>query len=139
MAALSIAIIGKNNEPIYMKQFDINNSNNTATSSIMMEEELLFLPPSATTTTIPSQSNNNNNENNNSPSNPIKTIGGFSCSSKHQFVLHAALDRFEQMAGGPMTSSSNLNWRKAGSVGTGTDGMFVGLLSIVEDMRIYGM
>jgi len=51
---------------------------------------------------------------------------------KQQFILHSALDRFEELAG-PLPG---YGWRKPGSAGT--DAMWVGLLCPVEDMRVYG-
>jgi len=49
-----------------------------------------------------------------------------------KFIVHAALDRFEELTG----PASGSRWRSPGS--TGPDAMWVGLLSPVEDMRVYG-
>jgi hypothetical protein len=107
MAALSIVIIGKNNEPLYMKQFgDVTGQENG------MVEEDLFLSLVKDTR--------------------LTSVGGFQCSPRHQFIMHAALDRFEQLAG----PTPGFGWRKPGV--SGTDGMFVGLLCPVEEMRVYG-
>lgn len=101
MSIQSLAIVGKNNTPIYLKEF-------TEEDSIEEEEELF----------------------------------GFSlgekedeadCSIRHEFILHAALDRFEELAGPP----PGFGWREPGS--TGSDAMWVGLLCPVEEMRVYGM
>jgi hypothetical protein len=108
MAAISLAIIGKNNEPLYMREF----SDDTGTTENLSEENLFGLPAA---------------KNGNGSS-----IGGFECSIRHQFIHHAALDRFEQLAG-PLPG---VGWRKPGV--SGTDGMFVGLLCPVEEMRVYG-
>jgi hypothetical protein len=49
-----------------------------------------------------------------------------------QFIVHAALDRFEEITG----PASGSRWRTPGA--SGSDAMWVGLLSPVEDMRVYG-
>jgi hypothetical protein len=99
MAAISFAIIGKNNEPLYLKEFD--DSLNTSIS----EEE--FFGVSLST-----------------PRNQI--------SLKHEFLLHAALDRLEQVAGPP----PGYGWRKSSD--SLKSGMFVGLLCPHEEVRVYG-
>jgi hypothetical protein len=111
MAAISLAIIGKNNEPLYMREFD----DDAGTTEHESEEHLFGLSHAAKDGKVSRSS-----------------IGGFDCSIRHQFILHAALDRFEQLSGPP----PGLGWRKPGV--SGTDGMFVGLLYPVEEMRVYG-
>lgn len=108
MTAVSLAIIGKNSEPLYLKEFFDENAPSAS------EEELFGLPP---------------RENNTASSDADKTAG---CSLRQQFLLHAALDRFEQLAGPPPGCA----WRTQGV--SGTDAMWAGLLCPVEDMRIYG-
>ncbi len=110
MSVISLAIIGKNIRPIFLKEFfDENSASDLADS----EAELFGLTPPASKTLK-------------DPSNSV------SCSIRQQFLLHAALDRFEQL-NGPLPGCA---WRAPGVVGT--DAMFVGLLCPVEDMRIYG-
>ena len=99
MSVISLAIIGKNNLPIYLKEF-------TESEISMSEADLFGLEATTSSTT--------------------------SCSLRQQFLLHAALDRFEQLEG----PSPGFAWRTPGV--TGIDAMFVGLLLPVEDMRIYG-
>mmetsp|Transcript_25352 Transcript_25352/g.37435 ORF Transcript_25352/g.37435 Transcript_25352/m.37435 type:complete len:187 (+) Transcript_25352:14-574(+) len=108
MALISFAIVGKNNEPLFMKEF----RDESATDAIP-EAELFGLTVSTGNT------------------------DGFSkrakeCSLRQQFILHSALDRFEELAGPP----PGFGWREPGS--TGTDAMWVGLLCPVEEMRVYG-
>ena len=103
MAAISLAIVGKNFEPLYMREF-------IEESEKMPEEELFGL--SSTT-----QDYKNDDK---------------SGSVRHQFILHAALDRFEQLAGPPPGTA----WRKQNV--SGTDAMFIGLLCPIEEMRVYG-
>ena len=108
MAALSLAIVGKNNEPLYMKEF-----RNDSVGDIVHEEEWFGLSLGL------------------EGADGVQSHG-FDCSIRHQFIFHAALDRFEQLAG----PSPGLGWRKPGT--SGTDAMFVGLLCPVEEMRVYG-
>jgi hypothetical protein len=105
MATISLSIIGKNDEPLFIREFD----ENLSTDSIF--EELLFGLPA--------------------PEERVSS-SSITCSTRHQFIMHAALDRFEQLAGPP----PGFGWRKPGAIGV--DGMFVGLLYPVEDMRVYG-
>jgi len=109
MAAIALAVIGKNSEPLYIKEFYDDRSS----TDLLSEEELFGLPPPAERKT----------------STKSKSID---CSLRQQFILHAALDRFEQLSGPP----PGYAWRKPGV--TGTDAMFVGLLCPVEDLRVYG-
>jgi len=89
MSVVSLAIVGKANTPIYLKEF-------------LEGEEDPFGQSSA------------------------------SCSLKQQFILHAALDRFEQLSGPPPGCA----WREKEH--RGDTAMFAGLLCPVEDMRVYG-
>lgn len=113
MALRSIAIVGKNDEPVYLKEFHYQN----AIEDDIPEAELFGLA--------------------------VSTKGGgrtdgFStkakvCSLKQQFTLHAALDRFEELSGPP----PGFGWRETGA--SGNDAMWVGLLCPVEEARVYGM
>jgi len=113
MSALSLAIIGKTNEPLYMKEF------REAGFPESVPEESLF-----------GLSTESSHEEEKSLSSRLR---GFDCSSRHQFIMHAALDRFDQLSGPP----PGYGWRQSTGA-TGTDGMFVGLLAPVEEMRVYG-
>jgi len=106
MSVISLAIIGKNNTPLYLREF-FDEDDDSSRDLITSEAELFGLPKPPSST-------------------------GSSCSLRQQFLLHAALDRFEQLSGPPPGNA----WRKPGVMGT--DAMFVGLLCPVEDMRIYG-
>lgn len=114
MSAIALAIIGKNDKPIYMKEF-ANEDAEFITSSI--PEEALFGLSSLS------------DEEDRSASSLINTP--IDCSLRQQFILHAALDRFEQLAG-----PHSCGWREPGV--TGNAAMFVGLLCPIEDMRVYG-
>jgi hypothetical protein len=112
MAAVSIAIIGKSNEPIYLREFS---SDEIFVDDCFHEEELFGLPLQPEEETSSSTQRTS-----------------LHCSLRQQFLLHAALDRFEQLAGPP----PGYAWRKQGT--SGADGMFVGLLQPNEDLRVYG-
>ena len=131
MNVISIGIVGTNNEPLFLKEFADNESASALLSNWdIPEAELFGLTTTTTTTTTTPPSNS-------SRASVTSGTDGFSskakgCSLRHQFILHAALDRFEELAGPP----PGLGWREPGS--SGTDAMWVGLLCPVEEMRVYG-
>lgn len=122
MSVISMAVIGKNNEPLYLREF--YDSDSIGEEGCCTDEELFGLPPSATVHL--------------SPPTTVKVHSGIDnkisteCSLRQQFILHAALDRFEQIAG----PHPGFGWRTS-SV-SGQEAMWVGLLCPVEDMRVYG-
>ena len=112
MSATALAIIGKNNVPLYLHEFHDNRREKDAA----ITEEELFGLPSRRSDSTPSKEQQNNK-----------------CSLRQQFVLHAALDRFEQLAG----PAPGCGWRTPGV--TGNEAMWVGLLCPAEgDLRVYG-
>lgn len=113
MSALSLAIIGKNNEPLYLKEF------REVGFPLVVDDETLF------GLSMRSHQDEKSSKD---------WSGGFACSSRYQFIMHAALDRLEQLAGPP----PGYGWRKSSTI-AGTDAMFVGLLQPMEEMRVYGM
>ena len=159
MSLVSICFVGKDNEPLYLRDFDNNNNinnngnnndnninnNNTNTNSNTLqnnpvdesesnhdEDPFGFFESSSSSHHHPNN-NNNNNKNNNT----------ITCSLHYQFLMHASLDRFEELTGpGPSTGHgggsaiANNRWRTPGS--TGNDAMWVGLLCPVDDFRVYG-
>ncbi len=115
MAALSLAIIGKNNEPIYLKEF----------RDAGFPEEINDATLFGLSQYVGSTSDDKASK---------ERPDGFDCCSRYQFTMHAALDRLEQLAGPP----PGYGWRKSSTV-AGVDAMFVGLLTPVEETRVYGM
>lgn len=73
MSAISIAVVGKNDEPLYMREF-------SETSEDIREERLFGLPMT---------------------DRQDVGLGGFDCSLRQQFILHSALGRIKQLAGPP--------------------------------------
>jgi Sedlin, N-terminal conserved region len=113
MAAVSLAIIGKDSEPLYIREFF--NERSTHHDSIKSEEDLFGLPPTEGST-----------------QDEADLSKSVHCSLRQQFILHASLDRFEQLAG----PTPGYAWRSQGV--SGSDAMFVGLLCPIEDLRVYG-
>lgn len=124
MSAIALAIIGKNNIPLYLQEF----TEITRETDTISEDELFGL------LSRKSETNNNNcdpAQKDHCPR-PTKDKGGYGSQLRQQFVLHAALDRFEQLAG-PYPGCA---WRAPGVIGN--EAMWVGLLCPYEDMRVYG-
>lgn len=109
MAAVSLAVVGKNNEPLYLREFV-----GEVGDDVIPDESALFgLDPS-------------------SPA--ADAAAAFSsCSLRQEFLLHSALDRFEELAGPP----PGYGWRNQNQK-SGAEGMFMGLLCPVDELRIYG-
>lgn len=105
MSVQSLAVIGKNNEPIYIKEF-LDDDDGIRQYENFPEEELFGLK--------------------------LTSHRHVECSIRQQFILHAALDRFDQLSGPPPGCA----WRDPGVAGA--DAMFVGLLCPVDDMRVFG-
>lgn len=134
MSAVSLAIIGKGNEPLYLREFGMEEHVDDA--------ELFNLSGgggvgnNATEAGDSSDGNNDNNDNK-----PTTSEG--TCSLRQEFVLHAALDRFEQLNGPPpgfaWRQQQQQQYQAAVPLNShNTDPQFVGLLGPWEDLRLYG-
>lgn len=100
MSVVSLAIVGKNNEPLYLREF---------TDEPYLSETDLFglaLPSSEAPSNAPA------------------------CSIRQQFILCEALERLN------VHDASGFAWRASGA--SGADAKFVGFLTLVEDLRVYG-
>lgn len=108
MAAISLAIVGKNNTPLYIREFlsDDGSENNKETYD---DDAVLF--GWSDDNTIATTNNNNNTT---------------KCSTRQLFLLHAALDRLEQLTTTPV-SGRKINTSN-----------FLGLLLPREEERVYG-
>jgi Sedlin, N-terminal conserved region len=126
MAAVALSILGKSNEPLYIREF----RSGGVSAARVSDEELFGLPPP-----VPYDDGGSSRKLDRTvAANNLATTseaGAIDCSVQLQFVLHAALDRFDELAG-----SSGYAWRAPGD--TGTDAMFVGLLKPVDNFRVYG-
>jgi len=135
---ISLAIIGKNNEPLYIKEFVESNGRRR---DLLDENELFGI---ATTTTSSSTNNDNDEEDATEGIAEDSSDSDYSgivqqksyrlarVSLKQEFILHSALDRFEQLSGPP----PGYAWRK--TTANDTNPMYVGLLYPVEDYRVFG-
>eukprot|EP00529_Nitzschia_sp_RCC80_P033611 CAMPEP_0113464350 /NCGR_PEP_ID=MMETSP0014_2-20120614/13158_1 /TAXON_ID=2857 /ORGANISM="Nitzschia sp." /LENGTH=210 /DNA_ID=CAMNT_0000356433 /DNA_START=63 /DNA_END=695 /DNA_ORIENTATION=- /assembly_acc=CAM_ASM_000159 len=111
----SVAILGKDNGPLYIREFAIDDQQHQQD-----ESELLFDLPMVGCGT--------------------DTASGTAtskCSVRQQFIMYAALDRLDQLAGPPPGYGWRNNNKNSVNNG-GADGMFVGLLCPAEDQRVYG-
>jgi hypothetical protein len=108
MSIRSLAVVGKRNEPLYLREFS------ESSSDTYSDADLFGLPSLADT-----------------EANAVRS-GGSKCSIRQQFILNAALDRVEELDGPP----PGLAWRDPGV--KGADAMWLGLLSIADGLRVYG-
>jgi len=110
MALIHLAVVGKENEPLYLRDLKCQSTEETSVT--------------------------NPEEDNNLPD----PFGFFSeenspCESAsfhHMFLIHAALDRLHEI------TKEDSKWRSAQESNTGSDAFWVGLLCPIEDLRIYG-
>jgi hypothetical protein len=115
MSLLGLAIIGKSNEPLYLCDCDLDN-NNTGTATTTTDQEDRFGFIDATRARGPTDS----------------------LSLERQFMMHAALDRLEEITG----ASNRHNGSMVGRNMTVTAGQphWMGLLTRVDDelLSVYG-
>ncbi|KAL7557496.1 hypothetical protein ACA910_005252 [Epithemia clementina (nom. ined.)] len=164
---VSLAIIGKNNEPLYLKEF-IERKIGSPQQGHFDEGELFgivppnnnnkaaSLPPSKESSPSSDAANNNvvvegaelqndlsetseydDEDDDFIVESGTATFKAIRISLKQEFILHAALDRFEQLSGPP----PGYAWRRGIGNTTGSDNhhpMYMGLLCPVEDLRVYG-
>uniref|UniRef100_A0A7S2DWP0 Trafficking protein particle complex subunit 2-like protein n=1 Tax=Helicotheca tamesis TaxID=374047 RepID=A0A7S2DWP0_9STRA len=106
MALVSLAVIGKKNEPLYLREF-------ASEASVFPAGDGLSSIGAALGELA-------------SPENDVADV---KCSLRHQFIMHAALDRLEELTAGN-------RWRAPGAAGS--DAMWIGMLCPVEELRVYG-
>jgi hypothetical protein len=151
MSVVSFAVVGKNNEPLYLKEF-FDPNHHDGNNSYLDEELFGLMSP---TTDYEEDTQHTKTHHDSSPlgipanqivsssssstyqtSSSSLTPYGSCCSIRQQFYLHAALDRLDQMIGPQPLPGGGGTWRSPGV--TGNDAMFIGLLDTIEDLRIYG-
>lgn len=135
MSVVSFAVIGKNRQPIYMKEFRRDHNDNANKSYIEDDLQLFGI---ASTSTTASTSPTHVLEDHRRPSllsstmKNIESEGRLDCSIRQQFIIHDALDYMEQwIERRPVTMPSSPQQNAH-------DAMFAGLLYPIEDMRVYG-
>jgi hypothetical protein len=109
MSVRSLAVVGKRNEPLYLREFS------ESSSDTFSDSDLFGFPSSLAET----------------ETNAVRSCGS-KCSIRQQFILNAALDRVEELDGPP----PGLAWREPGV--KGADAMWLGLLNITDGLRVYG-
>mmetsp|Transcript_16953 Transcript_16953/g.37033 ORF Transcript_16953/g.37033 Transcript_16953/m.37033 type:complete len:196 (+) Transcript_16953:112-699(+) len=115
MAAIGLAIIGRNNLPLYVREFLSEDSSDGDYNCEDDEAAVLFgLEVKAAATS--------------SSSSPLPTTGTLLASGKCWFALHAALDRLEQLTMEPDTGKKKRI----------PQSNFVGLLLPFGETRVYG-
>lgn len=120
MALVSLAIVGRDNEPLYLRDFGTN----PADAAVDLR--------GVDSDTDTEQQHQQNDDDAFGFFNREGRSANDSCSLRHQFIIHAAIDRFEEMTG----SSSGGRWRTPGAVGN--NAMWVGLLCPIEEVKVYG-
>ena len=127
MSAVSLAIIGKGNEPLYLREFG-------SEDEVADDDAALF--------GLTSSSSSNGT----AADATTQRSSDTGCSLRQEFILHAALDRFVQLNGPPPgfawrhhTAASAQHTPVPGmAVNADSDPQFVGLLGPWEDLRLYG-
>jgi hypothetical protein len=154
MSVISIAIIGKNRQPIYMKEFrsdksikSINDNDDDDDLQLFGISSLSSSSPSSNNhhvlgdanhhhvqqfTTLMMSDNYKHNDN-------ISRC--YDCSVRQQFILHDAMDYMEQWIQHNRDSPTQQQQVLLSSSPSQNahDAMFAGLLCPIEDMRVYGM
>eukprot|EP00565_Helicotheca_tamesis_P000515 CAMPEP_0185726528 /NCGR_PEP_ID=MMETSP1171-20130828/2489_1 /TAXON_ID=374046 /ORGANISM="Helicotheca tamensis, Strain CCMP826" /LENGTH=218 /DNA_ID=CAMNT_0028394907 /DNA_START=10 /DNA_END=663 /DNA_ORIENTATION=- len=137
MALVSLAVIGKDNEPLYLRDFVLSKS---VEEEVQRDENIDAETDLGPTSPLPKTSSSEESLLGGKSEEEDDPFGFFtqelppneSSSLRHQFMIHAALDRFEELT----LVGDGRGWRTPGSIGT--NAMWVGLLCPIEEMCIYG-
>ena len=123
MSLVSVAIVSKDNKPLYLKDFrgsrDISESDESFPVDMfdLAREASDGAGAGAGDSTV-----------------PLDAEIGKSCSIDQQFVLHSALDRLEHLM---EPNGLGAAWRYGRPNQLGHEAMFVGLIGHVDDLRLY--
>ena len=138
MSLFSVAVLSKDNRPLYLKEFNgssgsasvegSSRSGDTLTSS----DDLFDLAREASTLSVSSTSTSS--AGGARSAGPLNAGIGQSCSIDQQFILHAALGRLEQLTEPKGQGSA---WRFGRPNQLGHEAMWVGLVGHVDDVRLY--
>ena len=130
---VSIALIGRNNEPLYLRDFTNNISSSKGTSNAITyneEDDPFGFMVSSSSSSLGSGNG---------------TAHNHSC-LRHQFMVHAALDAFDEQVMMRQASIVEANNNAAGSAGNSnannnpeimSDG-YMGFIAPMEELRVYG-
>jgi hypothetical protein len=137
MSLISVAVLSKDNRPLYLKEFNgssgsasIEGSSRSGDSS----DDLFDLAREASTLSVSSTSTSTSNAGGAWSTGPLNAGIGQSCSIDQQFLLHAALDRLEQLT---EPKGQGAAWRFGRPNQLGHEAMWVGLVGHVDDVRLY--
>ena len=138
MSLFSVAVLSKDNRPLYLKEFNgssgsasvegSSRSGDTLTSS----DDLFDLAREASTLSVSSTSTSS--AGGARSAGPLNAGIGQSCSIDQQFILHAALGRLEQLT---EPKGQGAAWRFGRPNQLGHEAMWVGLVGHVDDVRLY--
>mmetsp|Transcript_31292 Transcript_31292/g.45610 ORF Transcript_31292/g.45610 Transcript_31292/m.45610 type:complete len:223 (+) Transcript_31292:114-782(+) len=140
MALVTLAVIGKDNEPLYLRDFVQSRSEGEEIEKEGTGDALSKRAEDETkieTDTPPDGSSSSSVGNTFDVDDPFGFLTqelepNESSSLKHQFMIHAALDRFEEIT----LAGDGRGWRTPGSIGA--NAMWIGLLCPIEELCIYG-
>ena len=112
MAAIGLGIIGKNNSPLYIRDFlsDGDGDDYDRDEAVLFGMEPL----------------------------PASASASASASSECWFILHAALDRLEQLTLTPVGRKKTIPNSAANPDNNNTNNSFLGMLLPIEETRVYG-
>lgn len=130
MSLVSVAVVSKDNRPLYLKDFRGSRDNPASGESFPID--VFDLAREASNTSLSASPASSGAGGCTVP--PLDAEIGKSCSMDQQFVLHSALDRIEQlMEPGGLGAA----WRYGRPNQLGHEAMFVGLVGQCDDLRLY--
>ena len=138
MSLISVAVISKDDRPLYLKEF---RGGNISVGGAGGGDGDFQGPPDdifALAQEASSSSSSNNYVSEPTMQSSFLAGGqgiGQSCSLEQQFILHSALDRIQTLT---EPGGLGASWRFGRPGNVGPDAMYVGLLSHVDDVRLYG-
>jgi len=137
MSLISVAVLSKDNRPLYLKEFNgsigsasVEGSSRSGDSS----DDLFDVAREASTLSVSSTSTSTSSAGGAWSTGPIITGIGQSCSIDQQFLLHTALGRLEQLT---EPKGQGAAWRFGRPNQLGHEAMWVGLVGHVDDVRLY--
>lgn len=133
MSLVSVAIVSKDNKPLYLKGFrDISESDDSFPVDMFDLAREASNNMQSTPATSPVSDGAGAGAGGSTV--PLDAKIGKTCSIDQQFVLHSALDRLEQLM---EPNGLGAAWRYGRPNQLGHEAMFVGLIGHVDDLRLY--
>lgn len=139
MALVSVAVVSKDNRPLYLKEFrDGAGSDSQAwgtSNGVGIGARGVIDSNSADIFYLAHEASSDAAIAPTEPLDPPTNMIGQSCSIQQQFILHSALDRIQQLT---EPDGMGAAWRHGRAGQIGHEAMYVGLIGHVEDLRVYG-